>query len=111
MTEIATPAEVENIVTADTDTAVLIARYSEVKREIDAAERRAKSLRDALMDAFVVKGASVFTDASGQTLLTRVEADSPQGYDFALLARLAPKALARAMKPRTKHYRLNLPRR
>lgn len=111
MTEVQESSKLEDIVTADADTAVLIARYLEAKRAQDAANARVDSLKTVLNEAFDAASARKFADASGAVLLSRIEVQNPQAYNWALLSRLAPKALERSKLPRTSHYRLNPPRR
>lgn len=103
-------AELEGIVEADAATATLIATYMEAKRVEDDARARTEELRTKLLKSFEAEGAAKFIDATGDVLLARVKVLNPQAYNWDLLKRLAPKAVQRAMLPRTSHYRLNPPR-
>lgn len=110
MTELQTAAELEAIVEADAATATMIATYMEAKRAEDDAKARVEELRTKLLKSFEAEGAAKFIDTSGEVLLARVKVQNPQSYNWDLLKRLAPKAVQRAMLPRTSHYRLNPPR-
>ena len=111
MTESQESSTLEDIVVADTATQVLIGQYLDLKRQIDALESKLAPVKSALSQAFVDAGAKRFTNDSDRVLLSRIEVQNPQAYDWAKLARLAPKALERSKLPRTSHYRLNPPRR
>lgn len=111
MTESQEASTLEDIVTVDAATAVKIAVFLEAKRVQDAANARVEALKGDLNALFAAAGAKKFADASGAVLLSRVEVQNPQAYNWVLLNRLAPKAVERAKLPRTTHYRLNPPRR
>jgi hypothetical protein len=111
MTEVQTASTLEDIVVADAHATALVAEFLELKRQMDALEALIAPVKSALTEAFVAAGAKRFTDANGSILLSRIEVQNPQAYDWAKLARLAPKALERSKLPRTTHYRLNPPRR
>lgn len=88
----------------------LLAQYAEAKRAMDAAEARIDALKPKVNALFEAKSADKFTDSEGTVLMSRSECLNRQEYDIPMLARLAPKALAKATKARTTHFRLNLPR-
>lgn len=110
MTGIHTPSALEGIVVADANTATLIARYSEAKRQAEDAKNRAEALRDSIMDQMEAQNARKFSDELGEILVARTEVQTPLAVDIPRLQREYADVFAVVVKPRSKFYRLNLPR-
>lgn len=100
----------EGIVVADANTATLIARYSEAKRQADDAKARVEKLRDSINAQMDAQNARKFADDLGDILIARTEVTTPEAVDIPRLKDRHPEAYADTVKPRSKFYRLNLPR-
>jgi hypothetical protein len=109
MSEVHSPS-LEGIVVADATAATLIARYAEAKRQDEDAKNRADSLRNTIMTTMDALGARKFSDDLGEILIARTEVTTPEAVDIARLKTRHPVAYADTVKPRSKFYRLNLPR-
>ncbi len=104
----ATPQELEGIVEADSAVLEALAAYREAKKLEDAAKAAVEKTKKALHEAFDERDARQFTVdgavAVSRTLVPRTVLDQD------LLAKLAPKAFAKA-RSFTESYRVTLARR
>jgi hypothetical protein len=100
----------EGIVVADATAATLIARYSEAKRQAEDAKNRADALRDTILETMTALGARKLSDDLGEILIARTEVQTPLAVDIPRLQREFPDVFGVVVKPRSKFYRLNLPR-
>lgn len=107
---VGTASELEGIVAADATTAALVTRYAEAKRAEEDAKDRVTALRDVLMEKFDAANARKFSDELGEVIIARTEVQTPLAVDIPRLQREHPAIFAEVVKPRSKFYRLNLPR-
>ena len=98
-------AEVENIIEADDEVEAALFEYRTLKAAEDEAKRQTEAARERLTDLFNDRGADTFT-LGGVPAVTRT-AVRKTTLDKNILARLAPKALEKALKTST-YYRINL---
>lgn len=103
-------SELEGIVAADASTAALVTRYAEAKRAAEDAEDRVKALRASIMEKFEAANALKFSDDLGEIIVARTEVQTPLAVDIPRLQREYPDVFSVVVKPRSKFYRLNLPR-